>query len=396
MQYATKIVQKSVLCVFATAAVFLAGCAASPSTSRSSAVPADALSTAELTSDFSRSKLIAADFVATMTQLPESRPASIVLYTNKPSSRFGELLLSALQGAGYDLRIGHSQSQNWLAYNANRDESLSESGNPIYTFIVAAGDIKLKRSYEVDKYGVKPAGSMFVRGATTDNIVLDDSIFSVRSPSNVLAEKDDEQFTPVRAASASNVQISAVPIPKPFVDLSENVALTRVATTDQTSVRTQAIAQSQNDLSGAVAELTANKAKTDKAPYSEFSNIYDTGESRYQALYDLYEVVGKNIYVFPNDSLILGKQNKMLVQQLANNFDSETDVMSVIGCSHGSTAIDNGNAYLANNRAFRVKEAFLQAGLEADKVLEEGCWASVAFPSLPARGVLVQHRRLKN
>ena len=81
---------------------------------------------------------------------------------------------------------------------------------------------------------------------------------------------------------------------------------------------------------------------------------------------------------------------------MAQNFNSETDVVSVIGCSHGKSKLKNGNAYLANNRAFRVKEEFVLAGLDPDKVLEEGCWAPVEFADLPARGVVVKHRRLKN
>jgi len=115
---------------------------------------------AELTSDFSRSKLIAADFVATIAQIPATDPATTVLHTDKPKTRFGELLLGSLQKAGFDLRVGSESSDIWLAYNAIRDKELSKDGNLVYTFIVAAGDVKLKRSYEVDDYGVRPTGGM--------------------------------------------------------------------------------------------------------------------------------------------------------------------------------------------------------------------------------------------
>lgn len=353
MRVTTVLVTRVALCAVAMAATLLVGCATSTSASNPNSSPDNAPSTVQLTSDFSRSKLIAADFVATMAQLPESKPSAIVLHTNKPSSRFGELLLSALQAAGYDLRVGDTQSENWLGYNANRDDTLSDTGNPIYTFIVSAGDVKLKRSYEVDKFGVKPAGSMFVRGATTDDIVLDNAIFSVRSSGAVAQENyQQEPVAQLVSHKESDVGLKAVPLPDPIVDNS-------------------------------------------KSPFSEFSNMYETGDSRYKSLFELYEVVDKEIYVFANDTLILGKQNKIQLHQLVQNFNRETDVMSVIGCSHGPTNIVNGNAYLANNRAFRVKEEFVLAGLDTDKVLEEGCWANVDFSDMPARGVLVEHRRLK-
>lgn len=394
MQVTTLVTRKIVLCVVALAAAVLTGCATTPSSTKSGSAPADAPSTAQLTSDFSRSKLIAADFVATMTQLPESKPSVIVLKTNKPSSRFGELLLSALQGAGYDLRIGDTQSQNWLGYNANRDDTLSDSGNPIYTFIVSAGEVKLKRSYEVDAYGVKPAGSMFVRGATTDDIVLDESIFSVRTP-NAIAQDDlqNEPFAQLAEPKESAVSLSAVPLPKQIVGENKSEGLTNVIAKAPTNVNNSQ--RAQEELADAVAQLNVNKAKSDATPFGEFSNMYETRESRYKGLFDSYDVVQKDVYVFANDSLILGKQNKVQMRNLVKDFNSETDVMSVIGCSHGKSKIENGNAYLANNRALRVKEEFVLAGLDANKVLEEGCWAPVDFPELPARGVLVQHRRLK-
>lgn len=394
MQVTTVVTRKMVLCVVALVAAVLTGCATAPSSTRSGSVPADAPSTVQLTSDFSRSKLIAADFVSTMTQLPESKPSVIVLHTNKPSSRFGELLLSALQGAGYDLRIGDTQSQNWLGYNANRDDTLSDSGNPVYTFIVSAGEVKLKRSYEVDTYGVKPAGSMFVRGATTDDIVLDNAIFSVRTP-NAVAQGNlqNEPFAQLVDPKESEVSLSAVPLPKQIVDDNKSEGLTNVLATAPTNLKNAQLVQ--EELADAVAQLNVSKDKSAATLFGEFSNMYETRESRYKGLFDSYDVVEKEVYVFADDSLILGKQNKILMHNLVKKFNSETDVMSVIGCSHGKSKIENGNAYLANNRAIRVKEEFVLAGLDSDKVLEEGCWANVDFPELPARGVLVQHRRLK-
>ena len=98
--------------------------------------------------------------------------------------------------------------------------------------------------------------------------------------------------------------------------------------------------------------------------------------------------------VFPNDSLRMGAANKRRAAELAVAFDPERDVISVLGCSHGRTAIDNGNEVLANGRALRVKEELVLAGIAGERVLEEGCWAGSAHERLPGRGVVVTHKRL--
>jgi len=334
--------------------------------------------TVQLTGDFSRSKLIAADFVATMAQLPEINPASTLLHTGKPVSRFGELFLSALQSAGFDLRIGNAQSSNWLTYNANKDKSVSSQGNPVYTFLVSAGDVRLKRSYEVDQYGVRPAGSMFVRGANTDSVVMDDSIFSVISPTR----RPIASNTQTLDDNSESVLVSAVPKPETFVKTIKPVPQTTA----------KPMLQSTSD--PIVSKRPA--AVSNDNPFGAMSNMYETRESRYKELFASYDVIETDVFVFPNDSLIMGERNKKAVKLMAERFNPQTDIISVIGCSHGTSAIKNGNAFLANNRAFRVKEEFVAYGLGVTEVLEEGCWASVPFKEMPARGVLVRHKRVKS
>ena len=323
-------------------AVGLSGCA-HLSSSQAEDDPADLV----LEQDFNRSKLIAADFVATLAQIEETNTSNLLLQVDNPNTRFGELLLSALQKSGYSIRLGGDSGQKTLDYASNRDEQLSNSGNPVYTFIVAAGSVKLKRAYEVDQTGVWPMGSMLISGADASYVVVDDSIFNYGQ------------------AQENGVLVSAVPASETLVGSRELVA-----------------------------ELNDSSKKSGTGNYQEFTNMYETDTSRYDELFKDYDVIDSNVLVFGNDSLILGRSNKLAIREFAKLFNPETDVMSVIGCSHGASKVENGNAYLANGRAFRVKEEFVLAGLEAQKVLEEGCWANVDFPKMPARGVLVQHRRI--
>lgn len=317
-----------------------------------------------VTGDFARSRLIAADFATTLSQIPETNPAVTILHTETPSSRFGELLLSALQGAGFDLRLGDNSSNSWLSYSAEQDAQPTLDNNPVYTFIVAAGDVKLKRSYEVDEYGVKPRSNMFVRGASAANLTVDDSIFNNARPATVVAKNevidnnDDSFFEQI--AATTQPELSAVPAQKP-IEVTEAV----------------------------VPELSIEQAG------KEIHNLYETRQSKYQDVFKNYEVIDSNVLVFANDSLVLGQANKDSIATIAAQFDPQTDVMSVIGCSHGASKIENGNAYLANNRAIRVKNEFVTVGLNHTKVYEEGCWDKNHFSKMPARGVLVQHRRLR-
>ncbi len=127
------------------------------------------------------------------------------------------------------------------------------------------------------------------------------------------------------------------------------------------------------------------------------ANFYDTLVSHYDDVFTDYEDVDQSILVFPNDSLRLGDDNKLIIEQYVEAMNPETDLMSVIGCSHGNTEVSNGNSLLALGRANRVKEALLFSGLEHDKILEEGCWASETFDDvMPRRGVVLTLKRRVN
>lgn len=127
------------------------------------------------------------------------------------------------------------------------------------------------------------------------------------------------------------------------------------------------------------------------------ANFYETLESNYADVFEEYEDMDQSILVFPNDSLRLGDANKLIIEQYVEAMNPETDLMSVIGCSHGNTNVSNGNSLLALGRANRVKEALLFSGLEHDSILEEGCWASETFDDvMPRRGVVLTLKRRKN
>lgn len=144
----------------------------------------------------------------------------------------------------------------------------------------------------------------------------------------------------------------------------------------------------------------SSQAEVESVPRERSSvkaNFYDTLVSHYDDVFTDYEDVDQSILVFPNDSLRLGDDNKLIIEQYVEAMNPETDLMSVIGCSHGNTEVSNGNSLLALGRANRVKEALLFSGLEHDKILEEGCWASETFDDvMPRRGVVLTLKRRAN
>ena len=90
--------------------------------------------------------------------------------------------------------------------------------------------------------------------------------------------------------------------------------------------------------------------------------------------------------------MVLGSRNKSLIDQLVENVLGEEDIVSLVGCSNGPTALEIGNEGLALGRAKRVTEALLARGVSREKVLDEGCWAPVAEAEdrFPSRGVVLE------
>ncbi len=298
--------------------------------------------------------LVATDLVNALSQVRSIEPSQTTLYAQRPQDQLGERMIKSLQESGYKLRLATGNQQPLLVYDVIQGEV--EAG---YTVIVSAGLVKVKRRYDVNGLfdTVYPISSLFVLGASGDEIRLDDSIFD-RQEQPILARQATDE-TPDNTVAV--VQATAVP------DKPELVKQPlRLSNADQ-------IAQ--------------------KRPVKRF-NMYETRRSNYDEILGEFNTVKREIMIFPNDSLVMGQDNKNVAAQFVDQFNAESDVISVIGCSHGKSAIDDGNQKLANGRADRVKEEFTLAGINPQLVLQEACWANVHFDEkMPRRGVVVTHKR---
>jgi len=274
-----------------------------------------------------------------------------------------------------------------LSYFVNRrsDADDAKNTNPVssilgvYEFMIEAGTVKLKRSYKVDTDGVWPASSMYVLGADAAGLQLDANLFDDQRrkpnlPDGALITSAPEEVLPITNSADSSLRSPALNA--------------RAYTSPTNRVSAKAIA---GPLPNAVSTSARSNVPIVKLPIKR--NMFDLERSNYAELLDKYETLERKVLVFANDSMIMGDSNKKVAEAIARNFDSSTDLISVIGCSHGSTARRNGNAVLANGRASRVKEEFLIAGIDSELVLDEGCWAGSHFDKMPPRGVVVTHKR---
>ncbi len=140
-----------------------------------------------------------------------------------------------------------------------------------------------------------------------------------------------------------------------------------------------------------------SRAQRVEAARDNSENLYELGVSNYDQVFEEFDDVESITVVFANDSLRIGESGKSRISQLLSNYDHDTDVVSVVGCSHGYTAIRDGNRRLAAGRAKRVTEALINAGVQREKVLDEGCWATTPFDEVfPRRGVVLTLKREKN
>lgn len=286
-------------------------------------------------SDFSKSEFIADDFLSAIVRIPTFVPGETLFSATLPRTRYGEILMSRLRDAGFGIVLGPNPALPQLSYDVELPRG---QGDDLHTFYVSLGDVHLKRSYEIVIDRIAPVTEMLIAGV------------------------DIGSLRPMSLATSGSLSSTVPP----------------TAAMDVPSLRARIAGDSTWD------------------PLEP--NMYESRESVYDPLFahaDVeYQKLSSQVLVFPNDSLVLGEQNKQYLRNLATDFQAESDVVRVIGCSHGRTQIDDGNQKLARGRAARVREELLLAGVNSHAILHEACWANVHFDEMmPRRGVVIMHLR---
>lgn len=292
--------------------------------------------------------LIAANLVNTASQLPHLSPTTSPLQIRKDDSDFSRAIRRALEQGGFNLEnISRDQGMNQVASEVKRIRTETREKE---SYVLRIGRVSIERAYSVINGHTVPVSEQNIRGVDDVSIALNDDIFV--APSSAFSSV---AFKPYEGPRIDDV-LAAPVIEKRLIP-----------------VRRQ---QERNVVK---------------------QNIYETMSSNYKDVFAGFEDIDQSVLIFPNDSLRLGEANKRIIEEYVEKMDPETDVLSVIGCSHGNTKIDNGNSLLAIGRANRVKEAFLFSGLQHDQILDEGCWAPQTFDEvMPSRGVVLTLKRQRD
>lgn len=374
----------------------------------------------------SAESVIAQDFVNTMIQIDALMPWSTVLHFNaddtshlktaSPSERttrnFGRALRVAATNSGYALQtVDGVRGSNFVRFSVS--ETNDQEAGLAYTYDVSIGDIDFRRAYlPLDNGLVKPYKSMLVRGADVSNVKQDDTIFPQHPGGETAAPLMAQNEL---AKPAAPVAPARDGFDSPFARNDEmrrresELLREDVAVTSPTSDLPKVVRQP--DSNSTLASTQPQTSQTERLDISNvepdttylessgFSivskrNIAESGTSNFDSLLATKLNVAEEILIFGDDSYVLGARNKKILGEVMNSFDPETDVISVVGCSTGTTKIANGNAALAIGRANRVKEALLYSGIPHDKIFDEGCWSPTANSTpFPNRGVVITVKR---
>ncbi|MFK7996263.1 MAG: hypothetical protein AB8B87_19145 [Granulosicoccus sp.] len=293
--------------------------------------------------------LISTNLVDAMSQYPVLGPSLSTIQVIKPDSQFAQQVHEKLTERGFKLeRVAKTRGANGVSATVHRDDVDSIRSAPLY--VLSVGGISAERRFDSVDGKTIPLSELVFRGVNQRDVTLNDA---------ELFGEVDSNFSTVAFIPEEAADIAAV-------------------------------------LRPSAEKLPSSSVNNDGRQAFVKKNIYDTMTSNFSGLYSEYEDVEQKILVFPNDSLRLGETNKKIIEDYVEMIDTSTDVLSVIGCSHGTTEINNGNSLLALGRANRVKEAFLFSGVEHDMVLEEGCWAPETFNGvMPDRGVVLTLKRRK-
>jgi len=292
--------------------------------------------------------LIAQNLVYTLAQLEGLNPLNTTVQLSAPESVYGRKVVARIREVGYGVQtVAGDRGGNYLRYRIQRttSELVQET-----RYAVSIGDVAVERAFDRIQGRLVPVSEQRVRGAAEAGAVeLNDRLFELDDDAPISTVAFDEDVEPM------------------VVDVASGQAERRAPSG-----------------SAPMAPTFGEQVK---------KNLYGRIGSNYAEVFADYEDVEQDQLVFGNDSMRLGDEQKALVKAYAARFRPDTDLISIVGCSHGRTGIDNGNSLLALGRANRVKEALVYAGLSSEAVLDEGCWADRYHSEFPKRGVVMTLKR---
>ncbi len=295
---------------------------------------------------------VAADMLGSMSGIEGFSPRDAPLQMMPAQSEFGAAVAKLLEESGYSLHsVPVPGGPRYVSY---RIDSLHNESGSAANYRLSIGELSLSREYLRDGRNLRPVSPLTVSGI------------------------------PGAAGTVSNSKLAGADLLNEDSDPFSAEVTTNSNATVPSLVQVQATEEEQ----AIAADLPQDLASVRRV------NMYQTRRSNFAAFTRGYEAVEKTVLVFPNDSLHMTDSVRQKIRSMASLFEQSTDLFSVIGCSHGNTQLDNGNQLLALGRSKRVLQELVDAGVPANRILDEGCWAPVHFDEMmPRRGVVMALKR---
>lgn len=354
--------------------------------------------------------VIARDLVGVLVQLKPLPVETTVLRLSPDAfvdDDFAYALRQSLEEAGYAIRVsGNVAGTQTVSFSVTQKKQ--SAAGVVSTYTVNAGKVSVRRSYAASTEGfTQPIGTVQVRGADATTVQHNNRLFESADPEivgQVAALANDgsqnRQALPATAPTAFSTAPAAQVLPQPNVLARAGFSQPQAQAPTQVRPNVQPAAVQVQPLAVTAAAPLASRAKGqefDRATYFDsrpMQNVRELGQSNFAIVFEDYSIVDEAVLRFGNDSFRLGQGNKDRMRRLVSQFEPGKDLVSVIGCSHGSTALSVGQKGLALGRAERVKEELLYAGIPEASIFEEGCWAEESFDKrMPRRGVVLTLKR---
>ncbi len=122
-------------------------------------------------------QLVSTNLVSALLQLRETNPSTTTLQVSTPGTAFGNLMIRALEEAGYSVQhVSADQGLNYVRYGKRNSET--EAGF-VVDYDLSIGKVTLRREYITNRSGIFPSSLMSIVGSqSASTVVLDDSIFT--------------------------------------------------------------------------------------------------------------------------------------------------------------------------------------------------------------------------
>lgn len=315
--------------------------------------------------------LIIDDLVSALTQLHSPLETTVQVGLDNPPVY--DNLVDRIVNAGYGVqRVDADQGAHFVSLSrfdvlgngtANgigtpvdswQTNRMTDDGAARVRYELSVGATTLSRAYGSDGDSLRPASPMAISG-TRRGVVLDDGRFGAQADRTV-----------------SRVVYAGV---HPALDSMPLISL----------ITDDVVRGVARDLARGPSLAAVNSSKV------EVTNLFYDDGSAFGGLRDSFTPVKRLVVIFPNDSMRLGREGKRSIEQFIEGFRESTDMIGLIGCSNGPTALAMGNEGLALGRSARVTEEVVSHGIARQHIIDEGCWAPVnAGDRFPSRGVVME------